>query len=1367
MLNRIFFIVCVLFGLGSAAARAGWFEETWPGVYERIKHLSQEQGDYVPSECEPSDVPSTPEMSTQGLSFRLIDPKADFLKTCWPPQSPDMTVYHRPGEIMAYGRVKTNDSEEVLKEWIFAQAPNTKAGSLYQWTVKGEDYHIKYQPDDSLLISLKNSKGFIIPRPFYEDAKGRMLFGRWDISNPGELKLGINAAAEDYPLLIDPTLKYGQWLGAQGGPAFVRAMSYIANDKVIAGGDINIDGAMGLSGTVRGTYSGGNEGFVVEVLDAGTPTVNWMQFLGGNGNSQVFALTTSGTTIYAGGWSDKSTSWETVTFQGVHSGGSEGFTVAIIDGGTPNLNWGQWLGSDGDDQITAMGASQIASETRIYAAGWASKSTSWETTSFQGVQSAGSEGFVMSMTDGGTPTLNWGQWLGGNGDDQVLALTAFPVPRVVQSVGTQDTDGNSTHPVTVTATGSGNLIVVGICYGQTGSSISGVSDGVSSFTQFPSAAIAAPAGGPAGDLYYLASSNAGRTTITVTYNIGVADSNVHVWEVSGFSGVTTDGTAQVTGGGPSGGFAAGASLTPTSSTGFIVAIDATNGNVTSNPRPGNEFTSAGSVINGNAFSSLISTSAVAHRPVWTDNGSAYSSVTAAFKGTLTPQDVKVYAGGWATKSTSWETMTFIGTHGGGSEGFVVGINDGGTPALNWRQWLGSNGDDQVTAIAASGNMLYAGGWSNKSTSWETLTFQGTAIHTGSEGWVIEMTNGGTPALDWGQRLGGIGNDQVVALTISGSRIFAGGWSTQSTAWETMTFQGTHSGASEGFVVGINDGGTPVLQWGQWLGSAPKKSAAGTLPGSALGAEDAIVALAVSGSHVYAGGYSTFTTQDTNDPVNTDFETVTMQGPLFVGNQGFVIEIGDAASPTLDWGQVIGAGNSSVTNTIYAVAASGAAFYAGGNADNMVLFEPGTFSGSYQGGKRGFVTKVTDGSAPTVNWTRVFGNFENDNVTGVLSLGVDGTSIFAGGWNEGGGFAWPETFAYQSDGGFVVKMTDGGTPTVNWAQNFNAEADEPGIRALTISGGNIYVAGGINGATIGFSATTTRGTYSHGASDASREAIVAKILDGAGPTVQWLEYLGGDADDVVNALVISGSVLYAGGYSVKSTSWETTTFQGTHGGGSEGFVVSINDGGSPTIAWGQWLGSNGDDSVTALTYSAGSIYAGGWSNKSTSWETVTFQGTAIHTGSEGFVVKVTNGASPSLNWGHWLGGIADDQVTAVGHSAGTIYVGGWSTQSTAWETVTFTGTHRGGSEGFVVSMTDAGTPALNWRQWLGGAGNDVLLSLAVSGADIYAGSSASSSTDFTTMTFRGTFISAKEGVVVKVSDTVAASEGNFIFFDFLF
>ena len=125
------------------------------------------------------------------------------------------------------------------------------------------------------------------------------------------------------------------------------------------------------------------------------------------------------------------------------------------------------------------------------------------------------------------------------------------MPTVVQHGG-NFSSGVSSLNVTVSATGAGNLIAA-MVVGASGVTPTGVTDGTTGFTAFSGANITGSGtfAGVTMNLYYLLSSNSGKTTITLNGS-GTGYLEIEVWEVSGWTSVATDGVQITSTGGSTG-----------------------------------------------------------------------------------------------------------------------------------------------------------------------------------------------------------------------------------------------------------------------------------------------------------------------------------------------------------------------------------------------------------------------------------------------------------------------------------------------------------------------------------------------------------------------------------------------------------------------------------------------------------------------------------------------------------------------------------------------------------------------------------------------------------------------------------------------
>lgn len=193
----------------------------------------------------------------------------------------------------------------------------------------------------------------------------------------------------------------------------------------------------------------------------------------------------------------------------------------------------------------------------------------------------------------------------------------------------------TTIPIPVSSTGSGNLLVVFVQL-NAGLTVSGVSDGTSSFTQASGAAVSLT-GVRELDCWYLLSSNSGKTTITVTRN-GAADTEHRIawfFEVSPNAGTTWGFDLA----GNSADQSAGASTTlngfslSTTATGSVFGAMLETTGTASSMLGGNEFTFGDESAYGSATAYLLNASSGSHQPKWVDSVSndTFSTITVAFK----------------------------------------------------------------------------------------------------------------------------------------------------------------------------------------------------------------------------------------------------------------------------------------------------------------------------------------------------------------------------------------------------------------------------------------------------------------------------------------------------------------------------------------------------------------------------------------------------------------------------------------------------------------------------------------------------------------------------------------------------------------
>ncbi len=420
------------------------------------------------------------------------------------------------------------------------------------------------------------------------------------------------------------------------------------------------------------------------------------------------------------------------------------------------------------------------------------------------------------------------------------------------------------------------------------------------------------------------------------------------------------------------------------------------------------------------------------------NGSSWSALASGFDfnvHALAVSGTNLYAGG------SFKTL-------------------GGIAATNIARWNGSSWSalssgvgGTVSALAVSGAHLYAGG--------SFTTAGGSAANN------IAQWDGST----WTALAAVYGmNRQVLALAVSGTNLYAGG-----------QFTTTGNGTTNNYIAGWNGNSWTAL--GSGMG--------GPVPG--MGGQ--VLALAVSGTNLYAGGqFKTAGGSAVKDIARWDGSTWSALGlgvagasvnalavsgtNLYVGGS-FTTAGGIAATNIAQWngstwsalGPGLGGGFAGTSLGVYALAVLGTNLYAGGNFTTA-------------GGIAATNVAKWDGS----NWTAL-GSGMGPTYPSVVALAVSGTNLYAGGvFTTANGIA--ANYIAKWDGSSWTALGSGLNSTVY---------------TLAASGSDLYVGGNF---------TTAAGSAAN---------YIAK-WDGSSWTT-----LGSGLNSPVVALAVSGNYLYAGGY----------------------------------------------------------------------------------------------------------------------------------------------------------------------------------------------------------------------------------------------
>lgn len=617
--------------------------------------------------------------------------------------------------------------------------------------------------------------------------------------------------------------------------------------------------------------------------------------------------------------------------------------------------------------------------------------------------------------------------------------------------------------------------------------------------------------------------------------------------------------------------------------------------------------------------------------------------------------------------------------------------------ISWNAFLGgaSGGTDSARAVAVdAGGSIYLTGSSASAWGAPVRAYTG-----GGDAFVAKLDGGG--ALIWNTFLGGSGGDVGMAIAVdAGGAVRVGGYS--NAAWGAPVR--AYTGGNDAFAAGLSAAG--ALLWNSFAGSA--------------GADTCDSAALDGSGNFYLTGQSAATW---GTPVRA----------FTGGNDGFVAKFDGGGA--LSWNTFLGGGAND----------AGAGLAVDGAGSVLVTgFSSGTWGApvrAYSAGSDAFAAKLTSGGA--LAWNTFLGSgsgFFGDNGSGIAVDG--GGNVYVTGTSGASWGAPVRAFTGGIDA-FAVKLTSGGA--LSWNTFLGGSGSDWGSEIAVDGGGNSYIAG------YGVSWGAPLRAYS-----SADDAQVVKLSSTGG--LLWNTFLGGAGTDYGYGIALgAGGTVHVAGHSTDA--WGAPLrafFQGTDAsvatlagngalvwntfvgyavgtagslslavdgsgnsyvagssdaswgaparafsGGTDGFCAKFGPDGAPV--WNTFLGGGGFDAATGLAADASGVYVSGYSDASWGVPVRAHAG-----GDDAFAVKLDGGGA--LLWSTFLGGAGNDAGNGIAvESGGIVHVAGAGDASWGAPVRPFTGA----SDAFVAEVDASG--ALTWHTFLGGAGEDRALAIAVDGA----------------------------------------------------
>jgi len=446
----------------------------------------------------------------------------------------------------------------------------------------------------------------------------------------------------------------------------------------------------------------------------------------------------------------------------------------------------------------------------------------------------------------------------------------------------------------------------------------------------------------------------------------------------------------------------------------------------------------------------------------------------------------------------------------------------------------------------------------------------------------EISYAQTPTWVWAKRAGGSSYDYGYCIhTDPGGNIYvAGAFSSGSITFGSNTFN--NYGQDDIFVVKYDPSGNVL--WARHAGGSSVDDANG-------------ITTDLNGN-VYVTGYFLSST------ITFGSTTLTNAG----SSDLFVVKYD--SSGNILWAKNTG-GSLGEAGSAITADANGNVYVTGYSNSSVFIFGSDTLTGA--GSDDIIVLKYSN--AGNALWARRTGGSSYDDG---LSISADATgNVYATGNFHSASITFGSTTLTNSgaDDMFIVKYNTSGT--VQWARRAGGTSNDEGYGICT-SGGNVFITGTSNSASIKFGSITLPGT-------GGNDIFIVKY-DSNG-TVGWAQGAGGTLDDAGTCITAdaSGYVYLSGFFNSSTMTVSGTTLTNAASGFSDIFIFKYNTSG--TLQWAMSAGGSTNDQAFGISAgSGGNVYlTGAFSSSTISFGTTSLNNSSGAPFNDIFVAKL-NGIS---------------------------------------------------------------------------------------------------------------------------------------------
>ena len=283
--------------------------------------------------------------------------------------------------------VASNTSTDVFVAKFIDTGAAVSLGWIQQSTGSGDE--------QASSLALSGSNIYLTGTFGGSGVRGTALFGTTALVNSGSTTTDIFVAK----LTDSGTSATFNWALRVGGSSDDVARAIAVNGpNIYLGGYVT--GPMAFGAIATTTTINLRTGFLAKLVDTGTPSFSWVQLP--QGQTEVYGLTVSGTSVYAAGEFNYSPLFGSVQLS--TAGVLDGFVVKLMDAGTTsNFVWGYQFGNRNYDGARALA---VIGRT-LYVSGY-----------------FGNEIFLGCLTDRGSmPVENWTKKPSGSGGGRAYGVT--------------------------------------------------------------------------------------------------------------------------------------------------------------------------------------------------------------------------------------------------------------------------------------------------------------------------------------------------------------------------------------------------------------------------------------------------------------------------------------------------------------------------------------------------------------------------------------------------------------------------------------------------------------------------------------------------------------------------------------------------------------------------------------------------------------------------------------------------------------------------------------------------------------------------------------------------------------------------------